>query len=79
MLRGETWKTLTKTIPGYEQFTYDGNFLYSGLRDQSDVQRQRVIDAGMASTLTRSKVSVAASSPKPLPTKILITQSIFKI
>jgi arginase len=29
-----------------KQFTYD-RFLYCGLRDQSEVQRQRVIEAGM--------------------------------
>ncbi|RAH52986.1 arginase [Aspergillus piperis CBS 112811] len=48
MLRGESWKTLMRTVPGFKPFTYDGNFLYCGLRDQSDVQRQRVIDAGMS-------------------------------
>lgn len=48
MLRGESWKTLMRTVPGFRPFTYDGNFLYCGLRDQSDVQRQRVIDAGMS-------------------------------
>ncbi|KAJ5391783.1 hypothetical protein N7509_007273 [Penicillium cosmopolitanum] len=48
MLRGESWNTLMKTVPGYEPFAYD-RFLYCGLRDQSEVQRQRVIDAGMHS------------------------------
>ncbi|GAQ43003.1 hypothetical protein AtubIFM56815_008458 [Aspergillus tubingensis] len=48
MLRGESWKALMRTVPGFKPFTYDGNFLYCGLRDQSDVQRQRVIDAGMS-------------------------------
>ncbi|EPY52280.1 arginase [Schizosaccharomyces cryophilus OY26] len=46
MLRGESWKTLMKTVPGFEPFDYH-RFLYCGLRDQSEVQRQRVIDAGM--------------------------------
>lgn len=46
MLRGESWKHLTSTIPGYERLTYD-KFLYVGLRDQSEVQRQNVIDAGV--------------------------------
>ncbi|KAJ5919944.1 arginase [Penicillium verhagenii] len=49
MLRGESWKTFMKTVPGFKPLKYDGNFLYCGLRDQSQVQRQRVIDAGMAS------------------------------
>ncbi|KAJ5975703.1 arginase [Penicillium waksmanii] len=48
MLRGESWNAFMKTIPGYEPFSYD-RFLYCGLRDQSEVQRQRVIDAGMHS------------------------------
>ena len=48
MLRGESWKSLMKTVPGFEPLGYD-RFLYCGLRDQSEVQRQRVIDAGMKS------------------------------
>ncbi|PIG87038.1 arginase [Aspergillus arachidicola] len=47
MLRGESWKTLMGTVPNYRPFAYEGRFLYCGLRDQSDVQRQRVIEAGM--------------------------------
>lgn len=46
MLRGESWKTLMSTVPGFHPFKYD-HFLYCSLRDQSDIQRQRVIDAGM--------------------------------
>lgn len=46
MLRGESWKTLMSTVPGFHPFKYD-RFLSCGLRDQSDIQRQRVIDAGM--------------------------------
>lgn len=48
MLRGESWKTLMRTVPGFEPFGYS-RFIYCGLRDQSDIQRQRVIDAGMQS------------------------------
>jgi arginase len=48
MLRGESWKTLTSTVSGHRVFSYDGRFLYIGLRDQSPIQRQRVIDAGMS-------------------------------
>ncbi|PKY08402.1 hypothetical protein P168DRAFT_286529 [Aspergillus campestris IBT 28561] len=48
MLRGESWKTLRRIVPGFEPFSYDRS-LYCGLRDQSDTQRQRVIDAGMKS------------------------------
>ncbi|KAJ5496732.1 hypothetical protein N7463_008719 [Penicillium fimorum] len=46
MLRGESWKTLISSVPGYQPLEYN-RFLYCGLRDQSEVQRQRVIDAGM--------------------------------
>ncbi|KAJ5729565.1 arginase [Penicillium malachiteum] len=49
MLRGESWHAHTKTVPGFKPLKYDVNFLYCGLRDQSEVQRQRVIDAGMSS------------------------------
>ncbi|KAJ5732268.1 arginase [Penicillium malachiteum] len=49
MLRGKSWKAHMKTVPGYKPLKYDGNFLYCGLRDQSEVQRQRVIDSGMSS------------------------------
>ncbi|KAL2810026.1 arginase [Aspergillus granulosus] len=48
MLRGESWKTLMRTVPGFEPFDLS-RFLYCGLRDQSDIQRQRVVDAGMQS------------------------------
>jgi len=46
MLRGESWKTLMSTVPGYQPHSYE-RFLYCGLRDQSEIQRQRVLDAGM--------------------------------
>lgn len=46
MLRGESWKYFTSTIPGFKPLSYD-RFLYVGLRDQSDFQRQNVINAGM--------------------------------
>ncbi|KAL3470536.1 hypothetical protein BJX99DRAFT_251139 [Aspergillus californicus] len=50
MLRGESWKTLMGTVPGFEAFDFgNGRFLYCGLRDQSAVQRQRVVDSGMHS------------------------------
>lgn len=53
MLRGESWKTLMSSVPGYNPahpFVYtpsQNRFLYCGLRDQSEVQKRRVIDAGM--------------------------------
>ncbi|KAL4876557.1 arginase [Aspergillus karnatakaensis] len=46
MLRGESWKGLMKTVLGFEPFDYT-RFLYCGLRDQSELQKRRVIDAGM--------------------------------
>ncbi|KAF5862124.1 hypothetical protein ETB97_012109 [Aspergillus alliaceus] len=48
MLRGESWKTLMRPVPGFEPFDLS-RFLYCGLQDQSSIQRQRVIDAGMHS------------------------------
>lgn len=57
MLRGESWKTLMKTVPGYQPMSYD-RFLYCGLRDQSEVQRQRVIDSGMLSVWGNSEQKV---------------------
>lgn len=53
MLRGESWKMLMSTVPGYDSQTpFDyrsthNRFLYCGLRDQSGLQRERVIQAGM--------------------------------
>lgn len=57
MLRGESWKTLMKTVPGFQPFDYN-RFLYCGLRDQSDIQRQRVIDAGMHSIWGSTEIKV---------------------
>lgn len=57
MLRGESWKTLMKSVPGYSPRTYR-RFLYCGLRDQSSLQRQRVIDAGMTAVWGRSDIKV---------------------
>lgn len=61
MLRGESWKTLMSTVPGYQPLEYH-RFLYCGLRDQSSTQRQRVINAGMTSIWgeTSRKVDFAA-------------------
>ena len=57
MLRGESWKTLMNTVPGFQPFSYD-RFLYLGLRDQSQLQRQRVIDAGMCAVWGNSDQKV---------------------
>ncbi|CAI7641144.1 unnamed protein product, partial [Penicillium palitans] len=67
MLRGESWKTLINTVPGYHPMTYR-RFLYCGLRDQSEIQRQRVIDAGMTSIWgeTERKVDFTAELEKHL-------------
>jgi arginase len=46
MLRRKSWKALTNMITGFEPFDYSGQFLYCGLRGQSDLQRRRVLDAG---------------------------------
>ncbi|KAI9372448.1 arginase [Aspergillus egyptiacus] len=61
MLRGESWRALMKTVPGFEPFDFS-RFLYCGLRDQSDIQKQRVIDAGMRSIWgsTEARVDFAA-------------------
>ncbi|KAL4910291.1 hypothetical protein BDW74DRAFT_173747 [Aspergillus multicolor] len=58
MLRGESWKALSRSIPGYKPLSYDQRFLYVGLRDQSPVQRQRVINAGMDAIWGRTDVRV---------------------
>lgn len=67
MLRGESWKTLINTVPGYHPMTYR-RFLHCGLRDQSEIQRQRVIEAGMTSIWgeTERKVDFAAEMRKHL-------------
>ena len=48
MLRGESWNALMGSVPGFDArpFGYS-RFLYCGLRDQTDLQRRRVIEAGM--------------------------------
>lgn len=48
MLRGESWDALMRTVPGFDArpFAYS-RFLYCGLRDQTEVQRRRVVEAGM--------------------------------
>ncbi|KAA8915487.1 hypothetical protein TRICI_002366 [Trichomonascus ciferrii] len=45
-LRGESWKALMSTVPGFRPFNYD-KFLYIGLRDQTEIQMKRVESAGM--------------------------------
>lgn len=47
MLRGESWKTLMNTVPGHHPMELRDKFVYCGLRDLSEVQRQRVADVGM--------------------------------
>ena len=49
MLRGESWKSLMGTVPGYTKPVDYRRFLYVGLRDQSEIQRRRVLEAGMRS------------------------------
>jgi arginase len=69
MLRGESWKTLMKTVL-FKPFDYS-RFLYCGLRGQSDIQRQRVIDSGMQSIWgsTENKVNFAAELKMQLERK----------
>lgn len=45
MLAGKSWHSLTESIPGFAPKTY-GKFLYCGLRDIDDGQKQTVADAG---------------------------------
>ncbi|KAF3018831.1 hypothetical protein E8E14_005346 [Neopestalotiopsis sp. 37M] len=45
MLAGKSWHTHTETIPGYSATAYN-KFIYCGLRDVSDVQRDTVEKAG---------------------------------
>jgi arginase len=46
MLAGKSWHALTDTIPGYSPVQY-GKFLFVGLRDQTDEQRQMVLESGV--------------------------------
>ncbi|KAL4895747.1 Arginase/deacetylase [Aspergillus ambiguus] len=71
MLRGESWKTLMKTVPAFEPFVYNNRFLYCALRDQSEVQCQRVIDAGMTAIWgeTNRKVDFARELERQLDAK----------
>lgn len=45
MLAGKSWHTLTESIPGFSPTSYN-KFLYCGLRDVSEGQRQTVLEAG---------------------------------
>lgn len=68
MLRGESWQRLMSSVPGYKKpFDYS-RFLYVGLRDQTDLQRRRVIDSGMMSIWGNpsQKVDFAAELKKHL-------------
>lgn len=67
MLRGESWRNLISTVPGYQPMTYR-RFLYCGLRDQTEIQRQRVLDAGMTSIWgeTERKVDFPAEMKRHL-------------
>jgi arginase len=46
MLNGQSWRSITASIPGHTPLALN-RFVYCGLRDVSDKQRQRVKDAGM--------------------------------
>jgi len=68
MLRGESWQRLMSSVSGYTKpFDYS-RFLYVGLRDQTDLQRQRVIESGMMSIWGNpsQKVDFAAELKKHL-------------
>ncbi|CAI4034871.1 hypothetical protein SMKI_12G0070 [Saccharomyces mikatae IFO 1815] len=70
MLCGESWAYMMSTVPGYQAHKYDC-FLYCGLRDQTSVQHQRVIDAGMTSIWgeTSHKVNFAGELQRHLQQK----------
>jgi arginase len=46
MLAGESWKQLLGTIPGYKPLRLD-RLIHVGMRDVTELERQRVLDAGM--------------------------------
>lgn len=46
MLSGKSWHWHTRQIPGYAPVNYDGRFLYVGLRDVTNSQRETVAEAG---------------------------------
>ncbi|KAJ8108008.1 hypothetical protein OPT61_g8470 [Boeremia exigua] len=46
MLAGKSWHWHTQQIPGYSPMKYDERFLYVGLRDVTEIQRQTVAESG---------------------------------
>lgn len=48
ILLGESFEAVAKTIPGFKVIdSYEGGFLYVGLRDVTDFERTRVTDHGV--------------------------------
>ncbi|KAI5458092.1 hypothetical protein BGZ63DRAFT_57380 [Mariannaea sp. PMI_226] len=46
MLEGNGWKTLLSSIPGFRPMKLKNDFVHIGLRDVTDVERGRVLEAG---------------------------------
>ncbi|RKU41277.1 hypothetical protein DL546_000656 [Coniochaeta pulveracea] len=46
MLTGESWKQLLATVPGYKPLRLN-RLIHVGMRDVTELERQRVLDAGM--------------------------------
>jgi arginase len=46
MLMGECWKQLLSTVPGYKALN-PNRLIHVGMRDVTELERQRVLDAGM--------------------------------
>lgn len=48
MLEGAAWKTLLASIPGFRPMTLKRDLIHVGLRDVTELERSRVMDAGFA-------------------------------
>lgn len=70
MLAGKSWHSLMNTVPGFSPLEYK-KFLYCGLRDVTDGQRQTVLDAGAEVIWGRSdqRVDFAAELSRYLDQK----------
>ncbi|KAK7423927.1 hypothetical protein QQX98_000799 [Neonectria punicea] len=48
MLGGEVWKTLLSSVPGFQPMDLKKSFVHVGMRDVTELERARVVDAGFS-------------------------------
>ncbi|KAK7420159.1 hypothetical protein QQZ08_010515 [Neonectria magnoliae] len=48
MLEGDVWKTLLSSVPGFQPMDLKKSFVHVGMRDVTELERERVIDAGFS-------------------------------